>query len=232
VLDLADRLGVLVLDENRALAHLGNVRDGAECGPAGCKDLPLYAGDIVADAAALARTTAWREGVEREAQVAHAVDTHLSRSGLRHVAVALGAADAVAAAAARVAPASPAPVAEIVSLEAATQGASSVPLASVLGARRPAAVSAVEVMDGLQERPLVLDDAPAPPAPPPAVKAVQATEEPIELLDLEPVVSLPGVEAPSGPATSTPAYAGLSPTPIPELQAPPELQVAPPAPPR
>lgn len=54
VLDLADRLGVLVLDENRALAHLGNVRDGAECGPAGCKDLPLYAGDIVADAAALA----------------------------------------------------------------------------------------------------------------------------------------------------------------------------------
>jgi thioredoxin-like negative regulator of GroEL len=35
-----------------------------------------------ADAAALARTTAWREGVEREAQVAHAVDTHMSRSGL------------------------------------------------------------------------------------------------------------------------------------------------------
>jgi|GEM_PF-3241663 hypothetical protein len=185
-----------------------------------------------ADAAALARTTAWREGVEREAQVAHAVDTHLSRSGLRHVAVALGAADAVAAAAARVAPASPPAVAEIVSLEAAGSAAPSVPLASVLGARRPAAVSAVEVMDGLQERPLVLDDAPAPPAPPPAVKAVQATEEPIELLDLEPVVSLPGVEAPSGPATSTPAYAGLSPTPIPELQAPPELQVAPPAPPR
>ena len=188
--------------------------------------------DTGEDAAALARTTAWRDGVEREAELGQAVDTHLSRSGLRDVAVALGAADAVAAAAARVAPSSLAPASEIVSLEAVTQSASSVPLASVLGARRPAAVSAVEVMDGLQERPLVLDDAPAPPAPSLAVEAVPATEEPIELLDLEPVVSLPGVDAASGPVAAPPAYAGLSPTPLPELQAPPELQVAPPAPPR
>ena len=185
-----------------------------------------------ADATALSHTPTWRAGVEREAQVARAVDTHLSRSGLRDVAVALGAADAVAAAADRVAPASPQAVAEIVSLDATASAASSVPLASVLGARRPAAVSAVEVMDGLQERPLVLDDVDAAPAPTPAIKAVQATEEPIELLDLEPVVSLPGVDAPVAPAAMPPSYAGLSPTPLPELQAPPELQVAPPAPPR
>jgi len=186
--------------------------------------------DAGEDAVALSRTPAWREGVAREAQVALAVDTHLSRSGLRDVAVALGAADAVAAAAARVAPEKAAPVAEIVALDAVTPSASSVPLASVLGARRPVAVSAVEVMDGLQERPLVLDEVNAPATPAVAPKAAPPTEELIELLELEPIVSLPGVEAPSVPAA--PAYAGLSPTPLPELQAPPELQIAAPAPPR
>ena len=55
LLDLADRLGVVILDENRVLADLGNVRGGAECGPGGCRSLPFYAGDPVADAAALAR---------------------------------------------------------------------------------------------------------------------------------------------------------------------------------
>jgi beta-galactosidase len=55
LLDIADRLGVLVLDENRVLAHLDNVRGGAECGPAGCRNIPHYAGDIAGDAGALAR---------------------------------------------------------------------------------------------------------------------------------------------------------------------------------
>ena len=55
LLDLADRLGVVVLDENRVLAHLDNVRGGAECGAGGCVYLPAYAGDVVADAGALAR---------------------------------------------------------------------------------------------------------------------------------------------------------------------------------
>jgi hypothetical protein len=55
VLDIADRLGVLVLDENRVLTHLDNVRGGAECGPGGCRDIPHYSGDVVADAGALAR---------------------------------------------------------------------------------------------------------------------------------------------------------------------------------
>ena len=55
VLDIADRLGVLVLPENRVLAHLDNVRGGGECGAGGCRDLPHYAGDVAGDAGALAR---------------------------------------------------------------------------------------------------------------------------------------------------------------------------------
>jgi len=54
LLDICDRLGVLVLDENRVLTHLDNVRGGAECGPEGCRDIPHYAGDVPSDTGALA----------------------------------------------------------------------------------------------------------------------------------------------------------------------------------
>ena len=57
LLDLADRLGVLVLDENRVMANVGNVggEEGSECGAGGCRSLPHYAGDVAQDAGALAR---------------------------------------------------------------------------------------------------------------------------------------------------------------------------------
>jgi hypothetical protein len=47
LLDITDRLGVLVLDENRVLATLDN------CG-VGCEDVPPYGGDVAAEAGALA----------------------------------------------------------------------------------------------------------------------------------------------------------------------------------
>lgn len=49
LLDLTDRLGVLVLDENRVLATDQN------CQGKGCKDVPAYAGDPAADMGALAK---------------------------------------------------------------------------------------------------------------------------------------------------------------------------------
>lgn len=55
LLDVADRLGVLILDENRVLATIDNVRGGAECGPYGCRSLPHFTGDVPAAAGALAR---------------------------------------------------------------------------------------------------------------------------------------------------------------------------------
>ena len=47
LLELTDRLGVLVLDENRVLATFDKCGDG-------CEDVPPYGGDIVAEAGALA----------------------------------------------------------------------------------------------------------------------------------------------------------------------------------
>lgn len=55
LLDLADRLGVVMLDENRVLTTISNVNGGAECGEGGCRDIPYYVGDIAETAAALAR---------------------------------------------------------------------------------------------------------------------------------------------------------------------------------
>ena len=49
LLDLTDRLGVLVLDENRVLAT------GQNCQGEGCINVPAYAGDPVSDVGALAR---------------------------------------------------------------------------------------------------------------------------------------------------------------------------------
>jgi len=48
LLDITDRLGVLVLDENRVLATQDN------CKGSGCRNLPNYAGDPAADMGALA----------------------------------------------------------------------------------------------------------------------------------------------------------------------------------
>ena len=48
LLDIADRLGILVLDENRVLA------DTTNCNSSGCRDVPYYAGDPAADMGNLA----------------------------------------------------------------------------------------------------------------------------------------------------------------------------------
>lgn len=48
LLDIADRLGIIVLDENRVLATKEN------CVGPGCKNIPTYAGDPAADMGALA----------------------------------------------------------------------------------------------------------------------------------------------------------------------------------
>ena len=49
LLDLTDRLGVLVLDENRVLATVDN------CKGSGCENVPAYDGDPAADMGLLAK---------------------------------------------------------------------------------------------------------------------------------------------------------------------------------
>jgi hypothetical protein len=56
LLDIADRLGIIVLDENRVLATQEN------CQGPGCTHLPTYTGDPAADMGALVSVnSSWRQ---------------------------------------------------------------------------------------------------------------------------------------------------------------------------
>ena len=76
LLDITDRLGVLVLDENRVLATAEN------CQGSGCRNLPQYAGDPAADMGALAlrdrnhASVAWYSACNEAGTLACSTQTH------------------------------------------------------------------------------------------------------------------------------------------------------------
>jgi cell division septation protein DedD len=192
------------------------------------------------DAARLVTAPAWVEGQAQERRFSRLVESNLEGGGvgalvaaLARQQTALAEGEPLAAPPARLVepsalpplPRSPA-AAALAELE--LDDAQAAPIANIFAGRRGR--GAVEVTDGLEEKPLVLDETDAPTNPVPAVVATLSaidTGEPIELPEIEsdvheltPIALEPAslVRAKAAPTTR--------PMEMPELHAPPELEIA------
>lgn len=196
------------------------------------------------DAARLVTAPAWVEGQAQERRFSRLVEANLEGAGvgalvgaLARQQKALADGEPLAAPPARLIepsalPPLPRSPAAAALAELDLDDAQAAPIANIFAGRRGR--GAVEVTDGLEEKPLVLDETDAPTSPVPvAVATLSAidTGEPIELPEIESDVQeltpigLAPEPAPEPLVRSKPAPT-TRPMEMPELHAPPELEIA------